>query len=327
MISYNKAKKILFNSKINIKNEIVLVGDSINRISAKNIYSPSNYPSSNNTAFDGYAVNAEDTYKLNKRKNKKFKILKTIAAGDNPKIINIKKYSTIQVMTGAIIPKPFNTIIPIEKINFYPNSFDPKYIIINSRIKKNNNLRFFGSDYKKGELIIPAGEKINSSHILAFKCLGVEKITVKKKPVIMFISTGNEISDKKIIPDWKIRNSNSYYINSLSKNLFFEYIDGGILRDKDENLLKKIIKKNFKTKCDIIITNGAISAGKYDFVPNVIKNFDLSNSFKGVAIRPGKPIMFAKFKKKINLFLDYQEILFLQQLVLNFLFILIYDLF
>ena len=58
-------------------------------------------------------------------------------------------------------------------------------------------MRFLGSDYKKKELIISAGEIINSSHILAFKSLGVNKVVVKKKPVIMFISTGNEISEKK----------------------------------------------------------------------------------------------------------------------------------
>ena len=74
---------------------------------------------------------------------------------------------------------------------------------------------------------------INSSHILAFKSLGVNKIIVKKKPIIMFYSTGNEISEKiNNIPDWKVRNSNSHYIKSLSINLFFKVIDGGILRDK-----------------------------------------------------------------------------------------------
>ena len=162
----------------------------------------------------------------------------------------------------------------------------------------NNYIRFFGSDYKKSEKIISSGEIINSSHILAFKSLGVNKIIVKKKPIIMFYSTGNEISEKNNIPDWKVRNSNSHYIKSLSINLFFKVLDGGILRDKDDKLFKKLISNNYNSKCDIIITNGAVSAGKFDFVPRIIKEFKLSKYFKGVAIRPGKPIMFAKFKNK-----------------------------
>ena len=302
MISYKKAQKILINSKINIKSEIILVKDAINRILAKNIYSPTNYPAGNNTAFDGYAVNFKETIGLSTTNIKKFKILKTLAAGDNPKIKNIKNSTTIEVMTGALVPKPFDSVIPIELIDFYPNKKNPKFILINEKIKKNNHIRFLGSDYKKGEKVISAGKVINSSHILALKSLGVAKIIVKKRPVIMFYSTGNEISEKTNIPDWKVRNSNSHYIKSLSKNLFFEFIDGGVLRDKDDKLFKKLINKNFNSKCDIIITNGAVSAGKFDFVPRAIKEFKLSNYFKGVAIRPGKPILFAKFKNKEKAF-------------------------
>ena len=296
MINYNKAQKILLNSKISIRNEIIFAKNALNRVSATNIYSPVNYPAGNNTAFDGYAVNSRETIGLSNKNKKKFKILKTIAAGDNPKIKNVKKYRCVEIMTGALIPKYFDTIIPVEKINYYPNKKNPKFIVIDKKISKNNHVRFAGSDYKKGEKIVSAGEIINSSHILAFKSLGVERVVVKKNPAIVFYSTGNEISEKTNIPDWKVRNSNSHYIKSLSKNLFFDFIDGGILRDKDDKLFKKLINKNFKSKYDIVITNGAVSAGKFDFVPRIIKNFKLSNHFKGVAIRPGKPIMFAKFK-------------------------------
>jgi len=298
MIEYRKAKKILLNSKIKIQNEIISAKNSLNRVSAKNIFSPTNYPAGNNSAFDGYAVNSRETIRLSNRNKKKFKILKTIAAGDNPKIKNIKKYSTVEIMTGALIPKHFDTVIPVEKINYYPNIKNQKFILIDKKITKNNYVRFTGSDYKKGEKIISKGEIINSSHIMAFKSLGVERIVVKKKPIIVFYSTGNEISEKNNIPKWKIRNSNSHYIKSISNNSFFKIIDGGILRDKDDKLFKKLINKNFKSNYDIMITNGAVSAGKFDFVPRIIKNFKLSNHFKDVAIRPGKPIMFAKFKNK-----------------------------
>ena len=115
-------------------------------------------------------------------------------------------------MTGGLLPKGFDTIIPIERIVYYPNKKKPKFIIIDKKISKNNNVRFAGSDYKKGDKIISSGEIINSSHILAFKSLGIEKINVKKKPLIVFYSTGNEISEKNNIPDWKVRNSNIHYI-------------------------------------------------------------------------------------------------------------------
>ena len=296
MINYKKAKKILLKSKIKIKDELIEASKSLNRINALDIFCPVYYPAGTNAAFDGFAINSKETKNLNKNNSKNFKILKTISAGDNPKLSKVKKFDTVEVMTGAIIPKFFDTIIPIEKIIFYPNKKNKKYIIINEKIKKNQHIRKAGSDYKKKDLIIRRGTIIQPSHIMAFKTLGITKIKVKKKPNILFFSTGNEISNNKITTDWQVRNSNSYYIKSLSNNFLFNFIDGGILKDKDEKLFKRRIEKSIKSKIDIIITSGAVSAGKHDFVPSVVKKFNLSSYFKGVSIRPGKPILFAKLK-------------------------------
>ena len=68
-----------------------------------------------------------------------------------------------------------------------------------------------------------------------------------------------------------------------------------IVRDKQTAFFKKEIQKKINSNADIIITSGAISAGKFDFIPNIIKQFKPKDIFKGVSIRPGKPIMFAKF--------------------------------
>ncbi len=294
MINYKQAKKILFKSKIKIKDEIINSSKSLNRIILSDIYSTANYPAGTNAAFDGFAINSNETKKLNKKNSQNFKILKTISAGDNPKLNKVKKFETVEVMTGALIPKNFNTIIPIERIIFDKSR---KFILINEKIKSNQHIRYAGSDYKKKDLVIKKGTIIQPSHILAFKTLGITNIKVKKKPNVLFISTGNEISNNKKIDNWKVRNSNSHYIRSLSNNFLFNFIDGGIIRDKDEKFFEKKIEKTLKSKIDIIITSGAVSAGKHDFVPLVVKKFRLANFFKGVKIRPGKPILFAKFDK------------------------------
>ena len=295
MIHYKKALLKLKKNKIKIKSEIISVENSLNRISSLDLNSPNNYPAANNTAFDGFAINSKETNKLNNKNSIKFKIIKTLAAGDNPKIKKISKFSTIEVMTGAVIKKPFDTVIPIEQIKFFPNSIKPKYIILNKKVKKNNYIRFLGSDFKRGESIIKKGEIVKPQHILAFKTLGVKKIIVKKKPNIIFYTTGNEISNNIKLPNWKVRNSNSYYLKSFLENLPFNFVEKKILRDSDLIKFKQEIKNNLKSNTDLIITSGAVSAGKFDFVPKIINSFKLKYYFKGAYIRPGKPIMFAKF--------------------------------
>ena len=291
MNSYKAAISKLNNNSLKIGSEIVSIKDALNRISSKEVIAKSDYPADDNTAFDGFAVNSKET----KNTFQKFKILKTIAAGDNPYIKKVPKLSCIEVMTGAIIKKPFDTIIPIEDIEFFPSKQNAKYIIIKKKIKKSEFIRPKGSDYKKGNKIIKKGELINPAHILSLKTLGIDKVLVKKKVNIVFYPSGNELSDKKNIPSWKIRNSNTIYLNSLIRSLPVNFTVKKILRDKDKILFKKQISKELKSKTDILITSGAVSKGKFDFIPSVINQFKLKNHFKGVAIRPGKPIMFAKF--------------------------------
>ena len=298
MKTYSQALKILKENKIKIDNENINSSESFNRVSSVNIYTKSDYPSANNASFDGYAIKSRDTNKLDNKTFKKFKIAGSIAAGDKRIKKKFKNFETVEIMTGGLIPKFFDTIIPIEQIVFYPSKKNAKYVLIHKKIPKFNHVRFKGSDYKKGDLLISKGTILQSNHILALKTLGIKKIKVKKKPNILFFSTGNEITNRDNISDWEIRNSNCYYINSLSQNFLFNFKDGGILRDNQSSLFKSHINKMLKSKIDIMITSGAVSAGKFDFVPSVINRFKLSNYFKSVAIRPGKPILFAKIRGK-----------------------------
>ena len=298
MINYKKALTGLKKNKIIVNSEEVTVENSINRIVDKNIKSPSNHPSSNNTALDGFAINNKDTFNIKKKLFKSFKIIKRIAAGDNPKINKSSKNTTVEVMTGALIPKPYNTIIPFEEIKY---SSDKKFILINKKIKKNKHIRIHGTDFKKGNIIIKKGEIITPQHILAFKTLGIKNIKVKKKIRITIFSTGNEVTNNLKIPNWKVRNSNIYYLKALTKNLPIIIKEEKILRDDQSKKFQNKIKKNILSQDNIILTIGALSAGKFDFVPKIIKGLRPKYYFKGCYIRPGKPVMFAKLKNN-NIF-------------------------
>ena len=89
-------------------------------MTANNIFSKVNNPAADNAAFDGYVINSKDTKNVNKKK-RLFKIIGTIAAGDKTIEKKSKEFQTYEIMTGSIIPKGYDTIIPIEQIIFYPN--------------------------------------------------------------------------------------------------------------------------------------------------------------------------------------------------------------
>jgi len=301
MISYKKAISFINKNSIKLPSKKISIEKALSKISAKDVMSPSKYPSFNNSAFDGFALASKETKGLNLKKTKKFKILKTIAAGDNPKIGKYKKNSTVEIMTGALIPKQFDTIIPVEKVKYFPSKKKPTHIILDRNLKKFEYVRFGGEDYKPGNLVVKKGEQIQANHLITFAALGIKEISVKKVPKIIFFGTGNEIVHykKKNIPIWKVRNSNNLYFSVFGKSLNLEIIDGGVIKDNEPYKLKKALQKTMKSDIDLFVTSGAISAGKFDFIPKFIKQFGFQNKFKGAKIKPGRPIMLSKFKNKL----------------------------
>jgi len=304
MISYQKAIKIINKVYLNLPNEKISISDSLNRVCAKNVLSPSINPLSNNTAFDGFAVLAKETKGLSKKKITKFKILKTIGAGDNPKINNYQKNSSVQIMTGGIIPKPFNSVIPVERVKYFSSKQKPTHIVVDHEVKNFSYVRFAGEDYNLKDVIVKKGELIQPKHIMALTTLGIRDLYVKKKPKIIFFGTGNEIVDyrKKNISNWEVRNSNNHYFTSFGKSLHYQIIDGGVIKDNEQRKLKEKLKKSLKSDIDIFVTSGAVSAGKFDFIPKLINELSFKTYFKGVSIKPGRPIMLSKFNRKEKLF-------------------------
>jgi len=304
MINYQKATKIINKVSLNLPNEKISISDSLNRVCAKSVLSPSINPLSNNTAFDGFAVLTKETRGLSKKKVKKFKILKTIGAGDDPKINNYQKNSSVEIMTGGIIPKPFDSIIPVEKVKYFPSEQKPTHIFVDHEVEKFSFIRFAGEDYNLKDVVVKKGELIQPKHIMALTTLGIRYLYVKKRPKIIFFGTGDEIVDykKKNISNWQVRNSNNHYFTSFGKSLHYQIIDGGVIKDNEQSKLKEKLKKSFKSDIDIFVTSGAISAGKLDFIPELIKELSFKTYFKGVSIKPGRPIMLSKFKRKEKLF-------------------------
>ena len=197
MISYKQSRNKLKRSKILIKDEFIKSTNSLNRVSASNILSLANHPAADNAAFDGFAINSKDTKKLNKKKRQLFKILGTVVAGDKPFNRKLKKFQSVEIMTGGVIPYGFDTIIPIEQIIFYPNKIKPSHILINKKINKYQHVRFKGSDFKKNDLLIKKGTILQSNHILALKTLGIKNIKVKKYLIYYFFPQEMKLPTRK----------------------------------------------------------------------------------------------------------------------------------
>ena len=85
-------------------------------------------------------------------------------------------------MTGGLVPKPFDSIIPVEQVKYFPSKKKSTHIVVDQEIKKFSYIRFLGEDYNLKDVVVKSGELIQPKHIMALTTLGIQEMKVKKKP-------------------------------------------------------------------------------------------------------------------------------------------------
>jgi len=285
MISVEKALgRILSGISTKSQHEITDIFNCDGRTLFYDIVAEFNVPSKNNSAMDGYAISSEDIKSANSVNSVTLDIIDEIQAGSELKGEKIKSGCAIRIMTGAPIPEGADSVIPFED-----TEETGKIVKIFKSTVKNENIRFAGEDIKKGNIVLKKGTRIDSAEIGVLSSLNFNIITVFEKPKVAIISTGNELSEPGYDYNGKIINSNAYTIYSEVKKYGGEPIYGGIVRDTYDDVKNMFLR--FLDN-DIIISSGGVSMGRYDFIPDVLKDIGVDIKIHKVMMKPGKPIIF-----------------------------------
>ena len=285
LISVEEAQKIIF-SKFNsleiVKKKLI---DSSGYILSKDIKALFDLPSKNNSAMDGFAIRHQDL-----EINKTLKVVGRVGAESVTDHI-LQKDEAIRIMTGSGIPKGADTVIQFEKTNNNPHKGDdyPDSVTIIESVKKGDNIRMSGMDYKSGQTVVKSGMLITPPIIGAIASFGIDEVPVIKKPTVSLISTGNEI----IMPGQKLKegqiyDSNSFAISSAIRNSGANFKMHKILSDNKADVEKLYQDCN---QSDLIVTIGGVSKGDFDLIRDAISEKGEIN-FWGINMKPGKPLAF-----------------------------------
>jgi len=285
MITFEEAFKIVMEYVFETKTETIPFTDSYNRILDEDIISDIDMPPFDRSAVDGYACHRIDL-------NNELEVVEVIAAGKMP-VQKVGKNKCSKIMTGAIVPDGCDVVIMVEeseiltgnRIRFTGN--DPKL-----------NMSFRGEDVRKGDIVLKKAKVIQPQDIAIMASVGHTKVSVKKKPLVGIISTGDELVNPSEIPGIsQIRNSNAYQLAAQIARAGAEGYDYGIAAD-DETITFKIIEKAIQ-ECDIVIITGGVSMGDFDFVPSVLESAGVKILFDRVNVQPGKPTTFGLHPKSL----------------------------
>jgi molybdenum cofactor synthesis domain-containing protein len=232
--------------------------------------------------MDGYAVLSQNTVGASETKPTLLKIIGRSNAGEKTSL-KVEQGTAIAIATGAKMPKGADSVAMVEI-----TSTDSDRVQIFKQIEFGKNVAHVGEDVQKGQVLIKKGTLLTSQDIAIMSSVGVNKISVYRKPRVAIFSTGNELVEPGCrLSGSSIYESNRYMLSSLAKELGGEVIDLGICPDD-----KKSIQRRLKSalRHDIVIISGGTSVGSKDYVPEVINELGRPGVLvHGIAMRPGSP--------------------------------------
>ncbi len=288
MISVKEAKNIVLNSIQDFGVEEVPFLKSVGRVLKEKIVADRDFPPFNRVSMDGIAIDFKEfSSRLRSNKQLDFKIEGIQAAGSK-QITLQNSENCIEVMTGAVLPKNANTVIRYEDI-----TIENGIAIINiDAINDAQNVHQKGKDGKIGDVLIEKNTLISAAEIGVLATVGKSTVKVVKQPKVMIVSTGDELVGVNEIPlEHQIRRSNVFTLVSLLERLNISSETAHITDDKP--ILKAKIKA-YLEEYDVLLFSGAVSKGKYDFLPEVFDELGVKKLFHKVAQRPGKPFFYGK---------------------------------
>lgn len=288
MISPQEATRIILAHPFAFVDEEISTHHSLERILIENIVADTDLPPFNRIMMDGVAIQFADW----QNGIRHFNIAATQKAG-SPQMTLTKASSCIEVMTGGICPQSADSVIPYEEIEINENSCT----VHSKNVRAGQNIHVRGSDKLRGDILVQSGKKMGAAEIGIAVSVGKTSVRVVSHPSIHIFSTGDELVETDIIPEaHQIRRSNVYALQQILKAHGVESTQSHL--PDDYEIMKTAIADQLQ-KCDALLLTGAVSKGKFDFIPTVLEELGVTKLFHGIAQRPGKPMWFGNKNEKV----------------------------
>lgn len=283
-ISYQESLEILHSLEVSAKSyEKIPFSQALGRILAQDIIAEENMPKHPTSAMDGYALNSQDIDLLF---SKGVEILSINKAGESEEQV-CQRGGCIKTFTGAKIPTNCDTLVLVEEVRVEEGKI---YALEGVKPQKGRWIRAVGENYTKGEVLLKKGSKITPFEIGLLAELNCVFVCVYLKPKVAILSGGDEIIEVgERERENSIRSVNNHLLQALCSSMGAEGRIYPLLLDNKEQIQRQV--KEALRDCDILITTGGASKGDFDYTQEVIKE-SCEMSFKGVRMKPGKPVGF-----------------------------------
>ena len=282
VISLDAARAILDATGTPMENvETIMLSESNGRVLAADVIAQGDVPPFSRAGMDGYAVRARDTQGASRSTPRLLKKIGTLYTGQ-ASALTVGDGECVEISTGAPIPSGADAVVMVEET--HSDTDDAVQIL--ATVQPQQHVGRQGADIQAGQVVVSAGQTINSSRIGALAAIGTVWVDVYDRPRVAILSTGNEVVD----PGRPLKPGQIYDINRFTLAAIVSD-NGGIpivyppAPDTLDALLEAL---DDLADYDIVVFSGGSSVGERDLIRDAIAAKG-KMLFHGVAIKPGKP--------------------------------------
>lgn len=294
MLELAEAQNQIIGATKALPTESIFLNDAHGRILTEEIISQINLPRFDNSAVDGYAVQAKDLIATSSENPVSLRLIGKIAAGESF-TAKIKSGECVRIFTGSPLPAGADAVAMQEDTQIDSKHFDQ--ISFLDSVKPWENIRFHGEDVKTGSTLVEAGARLSVGQLSLLGAVGIETVRVGRQPVVGLLATGSELREAgQPLNASEIYESNRIALAALAKKIggipkIFPLVPDTLAETK--NALQKAF-----AQCDVVVTTGGVSVGELDFVKAAFAELGGNLDFWKVAIKPGKPFAFGTLDGK-----------------------------
>lgn len=294
MLAYEAALTRILAEVSNAPTERVSLAEARGRFLAEEITAPIALPAFDNSAMDGYALLARDIKGASADAPSTLRLIGRISAGENF-TGTLESGTCVRLFTGAAIPAGADAVIMQEDTRVDPQA--PDFVQILDEVKPWENIRFRAEDIRPGAVVGNPGDMAGPALLGLLAAVGLTEVPVGTRAAIALLATGSELVEAgQPLPPGAIYESNRVTLGGLALQAGARCTNYPLIKDTlldTRQALEKAFSEN-----DFVITSGGVSVGELDFVKAAFEELGGELDFWKVAIRPGKPFVFGKWRNK-----------------------------
>lgn len=282
MIDVEEAKQKILEESRRLEVVEVDLDDARARVLAEDVLADRDFPPTNRSAMDGFAVRWEDV----QEPGRTLTLAGEVRAGRPVDDLRVEPGSCVRIMTGSTVPPGADTVIMVELTT---EDTDAGTVSFQGEPIRGQHIRVRGEDVGAGESVLSRGAPIDAPEIAALASVGRTRARVYRAPVVQVLSSGDEVVEPQVTPaPHQVRNSNARCLLAQLRQLGLEGHYLGIAPDTREGLSESV---RAGLNGDVLLITGGVSMGKYDLVGEVLAEAGMRQVFHKVAVRPGKPML------------------------------------